>query len=93
MGLSYFIIGVLISFREIMINIMEIPTGGVADLCGRRNAMVFSFTVELAFAGGAACALAFTAGVCFFFFLLRIVAKIASFRILNPDKSTILYLL
>ena len=43
MGLSYFIIGVLIAFREIMINIMEIPTGGVSDLCGRRSSMIFSF--------------------------------------------------
>ncbi len=43
MGLSYFIIGVLIAFREIMINIMEIPTGGIADLCGRRSSMIFSF--------------------------------------------------
>jgi len=43
MGLSYFMIGVLIAFREIMINIMEIPSGGVADLCGRRNSMIFSF--------------------------------------------------
>jgi len=43
MGLSYFVIGVLIAFREVMINIMEIPTGGVADLCGRRRSMIFSF--------------------------------------------------
>ena len=43
MGLSYFIIGVLIAFREIMINIMEIPTGGIADLCGKRSSMIFSF--------------------------------------------------
>ena len=43
MGLSYFMIGVLIAFREIMINIMEIPSGGVADLCGKRSSMIFSF--------------------------------------------------
>jgi len=43
MGLSYFMIGVLVAFREIMINIMEIPSGGVADLCGRRSSMIFSF--------------------------------------------------
>jgi len=47
MGLSYFIIGVLIAFREIMINIMEIPTGGVADLCGRRSSMIFSFVAYI----------------------------------------------
>ncbi|MEE8397883.1 MAG: MFS transporter [Desulfobacterales bacterium] len=43
MGLSYFVIGVLIAFREVMINIIEIPSGGVADLCGRRRSMIFSF--------------------------------------------------
>jgi len=43
MGLSFFLIGVLIAFREIMINIMEIPTGAIADLTGRRKCMIFSF--------------------------------------------------
>jgi len=43
MGLSYFLIGLLIAFREIMINIMEIPTGAIADLWGRRKSMIFSF--------------------------------------------------
>ncbi len=47
MGLSYFIIGSLIAFREIMINIIEIPTGGVADLCGRRRSMIFSFSAYI----------------------------------------------
>ncbi len=43
-GLSYFQIGVLISIREIGINLFEVPTGAVADLTGRRRAMVLSFT-------------------------------------------------
>jgi len=43
MGLSYFLIGLLIAFREIMINIMEIPTGAIADVYGRRKSMIFSF--------------------------------------------------
>lgn len=47
MGLSYFMIGVLIAFREIMVNMMEIPTGGVADLCGRRRSMIFSFVAYI----------------------------------------------
>jgi len=47
MGLSYFAIGVLIAFREAMINIMEIPSGGVADLCGRRRSMIFSFVAYI----------------------------------------------
>jgi len=43
-GLSYFQIGILISIREIFVNLFEIPTGAVADLSGRRRAMVFSFS-------------------------------------------------
>lgn len=43
MGLSFFLIGGLIAFREIMINIMEIPTGAIADLSGRRKCMILSF--------------------------------------------------
>ncbi len=42
-GLSFFLIGILIGFREICINIMEIPTGAIADLYGRRRSMIFSF--------------------------------------------------
>ena len=47
MGLSYFVIGLLIAFRELMINLLEIPTGGVADLCGRRRSMIFSFVAYI----------------------------------------------
>ncbi|MEF8726523.1 MAG: MFS transporter, partial [Candidatus Bipolaricaulota bacterium] len=43
-GLSYFQIGILISIREIFVNLFEIPSGAVADLTGRRRAMVFSFS-------------------------------------------------
>jgi len=43
MELSYFMIGVLIAFREIMITVMEIPTGAIADIYGRRRSMIFSF--------------------------------------------------
>ncbi len=42
-GLSFAMIGVLIGFREICINIMEIPTGAVADVVGRRKSMILSF--------------------------------------------------
>ncbi len=42
-GLSFTQIGFLIAFREVMIAIMEIPTGAVADLFGRRRSMTFSF--------------------------------------------------
>jgi MFS family permease len=42
-GLSFTGIGFLIAFRVGMINLMEIPTGAVADLFGRRRSMMFSF--------------------------------------------------
>jgi len=43
-GLSFFQIGVLVAIREVFVNLFEIPTGAIADLTGRRRAMVFSFT-------------------------------------------------
>jgi len=46
-GLSFFLIGILIGFREICINIFEIPSGAVADLYGRRRAMILSFTAYI----------------------------------------------
>lgn len=42
-GLSFGMIGVLIGFRAICINLMEIPTGAVADVMGRRRSMMASF--------------------------------------------------
>ncbi len=42
-GLSYLEIGTLYAVREISINIMEIPSGLMADTIGRRLTMVFSF--------------------------------------------------
>ena len=42
-GLSFTQIGFLIAFRELFINLMEIPSGAVADLFGRRRSMVLSF--------------------------------------------------
>ena len=47
-GLSYTTIGLLIGFREICINVMEVPTGAVADLAGRRRAMILSFLAYIA---------------------------------------------
>ncbi len=43
MGLSYTKIGVLVAFREIIVNLAEIPTGAIADLFGRRRSMITSF--------------------------------------------------
>ncbi len=42
-GLSFLSIGLLIAFREIMINVFEVPSGAVADTWGRRRSMIFSF--------------------------------------------------
>ncbi len=42
-GLSYFQIGTLITVRELMRNLMEIPSGVLADAFGRRRTLVFSF--------------------------------------------------
>lgn len=42
-GLSFTDIGLLIGFREICVNIMEVPTGAIADVAGRRRAMILSF--------------------------------------------------
>ncbi|MBI3828007.1 MAG: MFS transporter [Planctomycetes bacterium] len=42
-GLSFFAIGMLIGFREVVINIVEVPSGALADLHGRRRCMVISF--------------------------------------------------
>ena len=47
-GLSFFQIGILIGFREICTNLFEIPSGAVADLYGRRHAMIFSFCAYIA---------------------------------------------
>jgi len=43
MGLSYFMIGTLIAFRELVVALMEVPTGAIADIFGRRRCMAFSF--------------------------------------------------
>lgn len=47
MGLSFLQIGALFSIREICINLLEIPTGVVADAYGRRKAMLASFSSYL----------------------------------------------
>ncbi len=42
-GLSYTQFGLLIGMREVFIYLLEIPTGIVADVTGRRRAMVMAF--------------------------------------------------
>lgn len=64
-GLSFFQIGLLVGFREVTVNVLEIPSGAVADLFGRRRAMVVSFAAYIAsflvFAAAEGIALLFVA--------------------------------
>ena len=46
-GMSFFAIGVLIAFREVATNVLEIPSGSIADLLGRRRSMLLSFGAYL----------------------------------------------
>ena len=47
-GLSFGMIGVLIGFRAICINLMEVPSGAIADVLGRRRSMIASFLAYIA---------------------------------------------
>ena len=42
-GLSYLQIGTLYAAREVCVNIIEIPSGVIADTLGRRRSMAVSF--------------------------------------------------
>lgn len=46
-GLSFFSIGLLIGFRQVWVNILEIPSGFIADTFGRRRAMIASFATYI----------------------------------------------
>lgn len=46
-NLTFLEVGVLYAFREIAINIFEIPSGIVADAFGRRKTLAFSFLVYI----------------------------------------------
>jgi len=48
MGMSFLQIGTLFSVREIATNLLEVPTGVVADAYGRRRSMIFSFLSYIA---------------------------------------------
>jgi MFS family permease len=47
-GLSFLDIGILIGFREICTAVLEIPSGAVADIFGRRRSMILSFCAYIA---------------------------------------------
>ena len=46
-GLGFFEIGLLIGFRELTVNVLEIPSGAVADVWGRRRSMIVSFSAYI----------------------------------------------
>ena len=46
-GISYFQIGVLYAIREILTNLLEIPSGFLADIYGRKKSMLFSFSAYI----------------------------------------------
>ena len=47
-GLSFTEIGLLVGFRELCVNVMEVPTGAIADVVGRRRSMMLSFVAYIA---------------------------------------------
>ncbi|PCJ64676.1 MAG: MFS transporter, partial [Candidatus Hydrogenedentota bacterium] len=47
-GLSFTAIGLLIGFRDGCMFAMELPTGAIADVLGRRKAMMVSFGAYIA---------------------------------------------
>ena len=47
-GLTFFEIGLLIAFREFTVIALEVPSGAIADIYGRRKSMLLSFGAYLA---------------------------------------------
>ncbi len=48
-GMNFAAIGSLIAFREVMVNLLEIPSGAAADIFGRRRSMIASFAAYIIF--------------------------------------------
>lgn len=47
-GLSFFQIGVAMGVQQVVSNLMEVPTGALADVYGRRRCMIASFSIYIA---------------------------------------------
>ena len=47
-GFSFLLIGWLVAVREATVNLLEIPSGAIADQCGRRKSMVISVAAYIA---------------------------------------------
>jgi MFS family permease len=48
-GMNFALIGTLIAFRELAVNLLEIPSGAIADVFGRRKSMISSFVAYIIF--------------------------------------------
>jgi MFS family permease len=46
-GLSFFVIGLLVACRDLTVNLLEIPSGAIADSFGRRRSMMISFVAYI----------------------------------------------
>ncbi len=46
-GLDFFQIGLLVGFRSLAVNIIEVPSGAIADVFGRRGALLLSLAAYL----------------------------------------------
>ncbi|MFK7766937.1 MAG: MFS transporter [Mariniblastus sp.] len=47
-GFSFFLIGLLYACRDLTVNLLEVPSGAIADSFGRRGSMMFSFAAYIA---------------------------------------------
>lgn len=47
-GASFLVIGLLVALREAVVNVLEIPSGALADVFGRRRTMIASFAAYIA---------------------------------------------
>lgn len=68
-GLSFFVIGLLVACRDLTVNILEIPSGAIADSFGRRRSMMISFMayiVSFAILGAATQTSVLFAGMFFY---------------------------
>ena len=46
-GLGFFEIGLLVAFRELLVHLLEIPSGAIADVWGRRRSLILSFSAYI----------------------------------------------
>ena len=46
-GLDFFQIGLLVGLRSLAVNLMEIPSGAIADVFGRRRSMILSLSAYI----------------------------------------------